>query len=58
MFFKLDSIAQTFTNAIVLNRLQHLKINLNPMINNLNYATNIPELYESIITNWLSLTQD
>ena len=31
--------------AITNNRAQYIKISLNPTINNLNYATNIPELY-------------
>lgn len=46
-----------FLQAIVGNRIQSMKISLNPMINNLNYATNIPELYESILTTWLRLIQ-
>jgi hypothetical protein len=34
-----------------------MKISLNPMINSLNYASNIPELYESILTSWIGLIQ-
>jgi hypothetical protein len=41
--------------AVAAHRLQNLRISLNPMINNLNYATNVPELYESIFANWAAL---
>lgn len=43
IFFKEAEISKNPMNAaITTNRLQHMKICLNPMINNLNYATNIP----------------
>ena len=32
-----------------------MKVSLNPMINNLNYASNIPELYESVLSTWARL---
>ena len=41
--------------AITNNRAQYIKISLNPTINNLNYATNIPELYQSILQSWVDL---
>jgi hypothetical protein len=34
-----------------------MKVSLNPMINNLNYASNIPELYESVLGSWTRLLQ-
>lgn len=44
--------------AILHNRTQFMKISLNPMLNNLNYATNIPELYEAILTAWTHLIKN
>lgn len=44
-----------FWEAMVRNRIQHIKIHLNPMINNLSYASNIPELYQSILHSWADL---
>ena len=42
IFFKQNNINPTFQEALIRNRTQHLRICLNPMINNLNYASNIP----------------
>jgi hypothetical protein len=42
-----------FVGALVANRLQMYRLRLNPLINNLNYATNVIELYESILVNWI-----
>jgi hypothetical protein len=55
IFFKEGKPEPTFYEAMVRNRIQHMKISLNPMINSLNYASNIPELYESILTTWVQL---
>lgn len=43
-YFSLFSLSEDneMREAIITNRLNHLKISLNPMINNLNYATNVP----------------
>jgi hypothetical protein len=44
-YFSLFSLGESdneMREAIITNRLNHLKISLNPMINNLNYATNVP----------------
>ena len=42
-----------FVGALVANRLQMYRLRLNPLINNLNYATNVIELYDSILVNWI-----
>ena len=42
-------------NAVTAQRLQNLRIGLTAMINNLNYATNTSDIYESIFENWASL---
>lgn len=55
IFFGDKPYHAVFYDAMVRNRVQFMKISLNPMINSLNYASNIPELYESILTNWIQL---
>lgn len=45
IFFGDKPIHHLFYNAMVRNRVQFMKISLNPMVNSLNYASNIPELY-------------
>ena len=44
-------------NAVLIQRQQNLRIGLTAMINNLNYATNTSELFESIFDNWASLLE-
>lgn len=44
-------------NAVMVQRQQNLRIGLTAMINNLNYATNTSELFESIFDNWASLLE-
>ncbi len=41
-FYSLFSSQPAILTAVVNYRLQNLKISLNPLINNLNYATNVP----------------
>ena len=41
--------------AMLQNRVNYFRISLNPTLNNLNYATNIPELYQAIMGTWHSL---
>jgi hypothetical protein len=52
-----NDVDSPILTAVVNSRLQNLKISLNPMINNLNYATNIPELYDSILQLWSNLIE-
>lgn len=40
------------------NRLQHLKISLNPMLNNLNYANNVSEMHELIFKKWIEIIKE
>jgi len=42
IFFNKSKDSQLFVQSIISNRLQNMKISLYPMINNLNYASNIP----------------
>ena len=42
MFFKDGRGEGPFYEAMIKSRTQHMKINLNPLINSLNYASNIP----------------
>lgn len=54
-FYPLFEEGGDVLGGVVAHRLQNLRISLNPMINNLNYAVNIPELFESIFSNWSEL---
>ena len=43
---------------MISNRLQKYRLELNPMINNLNYATNVIELYDCILTKWVKTIEE
>jgi hypothetical protein len=51
-------IYNVFQAAFVNNRLQHYRLALNPILNNINYANNVSDLYESVIDNWLKIINE
>ncbi len=46
---------QKFFESMIANRVQKYRLELNPMINNLNYASNVIELYDSILSSWVRI---
>ncbi len=43
---------------MVSNRVQKYRLNLNPLINNLNYANNVIDLYDSILDTWVRIIDE
>lgn len=48
-------MAEVFISSLTSQKLNQFRVALNPLINNINYAQNIAELYEKIINQWISL---
>jgi len=40
------------------NRVQKYRLELNPLINNLNYANNVIDLYDSILETWVRIIDE
>lgn len=49
---------QKFTEVMVSNRVQKYRLELNPLINNLNYANNVIDLYDSILETWVRIIDE
>ncbi len=47
-----------FVEAMVANRVQKYRLELNPIINNLNYANNVIDLYDSILVAWVRIIDE
>ena len=47
-----------FVEAMVNNRVQKYRLELNPIINNLNYANNVIDLYDSILVAWVRIIDE
>ncbi len=47
-----------FFEAMVSNRVQKYRLELNPIINNLNYANNVIDLYDSILVAWVRIIDE
>ncbi len=43
---------------MVSNRVQKYRLSLNPLINNLNYANNVIDLYDSILDTWVRIIDE
>lgn len=43
---------------MISNRLQKYRLEINPIINNLNYATNVIDLYDSILGTWVRIIDE
>lgn len=47
-----------FNEVMTSNRVQKYRLQLNPLINNLNYANNVIELYDSILVTWVRIIDE
>lgn len=43
---------------MISNRVQKYRLELNPLINNLNYANNVIDLYDSILEAWVRIIDE
>ena len=57
-FLRDEKVTATFTDSLKNNRINHFRVALNPLVNNINYANNVVEIYESIVDQWIEILDE